>query len=556
MKVRITVLAFIIITAYIPVLTSGKSSAGENSIPADIVPSSAALYGRGASYTRGIDIFLYFIHNVAAAQGRRKTIEWMNSFASATNIDLRNKNSLEMNGIDTARPFAVSYFQNPGKEGDFLFVIPVKQGTSFPYKFVDIIRRKTGAKKNIDMNPAITRYGKHSMFQIQKDIFFSSHEQYFLVSSSGSLLRSALDCAAKKSGAKSLAGDKEYREFWKGPVQDSDVSLYARNGMAVTDALSHFTEPSTINIDDENVQSEPPPGNPVPFFESTGMGISKNGNRFQCEIIAKLNHDNPSSDILRESIRANSSQKCIYANNALLYSYLSLKPESLHRFCEDNRGKNTTLCSAFYEITELMIKYTNLIIEKDFVNSFEGISNIAVKKSGLQGHPDHYVMYFTMKDRQAGKAFWNTMKDYLQDSEDIGYTFNEKKIGVTPAFSVKNMQGAETIYANNDNSFFISNNAEFLSSMINEKKLSLPEICSAASGNKIDSTVFSFTRINLEDESFIKAIILLSTYNSNRLLYNILNKSLKMEMVGKINMSTIMFNLDIHIRDTSTRTPK
>nr|HPJ39557.1 hypothetical protein [Spirochaetota bacterium] len=128
MKVRITVLAFIIITAYIPVLTSGKSSAGENSIPADIVPSSAALYGRGASYTRGIDIILYFIHNIAAAPGRRKTIEWMTSFASATNIDLRNKNSLELNGIDTARPFAVSYFQNPGKEGDFLFVIPVKQG--------------------------------------------------------------------------------------------------------------------------------------------------------------------------------------------------------------------------------------------------------------------------------------------------------------------------------------------------------------------------------------------------------------------------------------------
>jgi hypothetical protein len=555
MKLRNIVVASIIITAYIPVFYSARSSAVQNPGPEDIVPASAAFHGRGARYSPGIDIFLFFIQKIAPASGREKTIQWMNSFASATGIDPGQKNSLELHGFDTERPYAVSYFPMNEKEGDFLFVIPVKNGKTFPYKFVDIIRKKAGTKKNIDIHPAITRYGSYSMFQIQKDIFFSSHEQYFLISSSGTLLRNALDCASKKAGSESLANDAGYRDFLNAAGENYQVSLFARNGMSVTDALSPFITPAPQNEDDEGDAPAASQGGKASVFGSTGISISKSGNIFRCAFFSKLNPDNPASGILQKSIQARASDKCVFFKDFLFYSYLSFNPKPIHQFCEDERNSGTALCATFHEFSELLMKYTNLIIEKDFVNSFDGISNIAVKKSALQGHPDHYVLYFVMKDWQSSEAFWNTMKEYLEDSEDIGYSFSEKKIGAAPSFSITNVQGSSTYYANSNDAFFISNNAEFLGRMIEEKKKDIQEICDTVSRKKIDPTVFTFTSITLEDDSFIKAILLLSTYNSNRLLYNIINNTRKMEMVGKINRNTIMFDLDIQTKNTATSKP-
>lgn len=524
-------------------------------VPEDMVPASAAIHGRGASYTSGIDIFLFFIQKIAAPPGRKKTIRWIDTFASTTGIDIRKKNTLESNGLDTERPFSVSYFTGNSIEGDFLFVLPVKNGKIFPYKFVDIIRRNAGTKKKIDLNPAITRYGTHSMFQLQKDIFFSTYEQYFLLSSSGPLLKNALDCASRKGGSESLAEEKGFKNFTRDLGNTSQVFLYTCKGISLTDKLSPFIKHSSEKDEEDTDWTAGAPKESVPLLESNGMGIIKRGNTYTCTIISKLNTGNPAADILRNSIQAHNTDKCIFYNNFLFYSYLSIKPKFLHRFCEDDRNKDTALCSGFQEFSDLLLKYTNLIVEKDFVNSFDGTSNIVVKKSSLQGYPDHFVMYFSMKDRQSSETFWNTMKEYLEDSEDIGYTFTEKAIGTTPSFTVTNTQGTTTIYANSGNGFFISNNTELLGKMIEERKKTLTDICDTISGRKIDSGTFSYTSVDLERDSFIKAILLLSSYSSNRLLYNIINNTLKMEIAGKIDRNTIIFDIDLHVKNSATGTP-
>ncbi len=129
---------------------------------------------------------------------------WAEEFKKRTRVDVFDVSSLRKQGINTNKTIYLALIKKTGVSKHMLLFIPVKHAKSFPLRFVGLLKKNYRGDKSIDLNPVTTRYRKYVCHQVLKDIFFTSIDDYFIVTQSEQIMKQVIDIKLGKGSVASL----------------------------------------------------------------------------------------------------------------------------------------------------------------------------------------------------------------------------------------------------------------------------------------------------------------------------------------------------------------
>ena len=143
--------------------------------PASITSGEAGFYVETAQVSQVLERLNAYIGTYLDTQDQINIKKQRKDFESKTGIDYMNPASLDSAGVDIERNFAFAYFEQQNHKEKMLIFVPVKNEVTSPLKLVEIIRKMNeGNPKKKDLNPVMTSHEGYTIYQLQRDIFFSA----------------------------------------------------------------------------------------------------------------------------------------------------------------------------------------------------------------------------------------------------------------------------------------------------------------------------------------------------------------------------------------------
>ncbi len=143
------------------------------------------------------------------------------NFLRKTGVDILDSYSLKKLGVDTGRPLLMAWFPKVKRIKNIIVIIPVYDGKRFPLKFIKLLQKSNPEKFAA---PVITPYKGHTLYQMGRDIFCSSTQGYFILASSGQILRKSL--MNSEMPDRTLLYDKAYQRAMSSNLSPCDLEIF------------------------------------------------------------------------------------------------------------------------------------------------------------------------------------------------------------------------------------------------------------------------------------------------------------------------------------------
>ncbi|MBP7583270.1 MAG: hypothetical protein KBA61_04495 [Spirochaetes bacterium] len=464
------------------------------------VPAGAGLYVRAAGAPVLAGALALYRDRVADGVDD-PLAKWMADFKLKSGIDVTDAASLKKAGIDIAKPAGLARYASGDTRG-YLALLPVTTGRSFPYTFTKLLQRS--GEGRADLAPAITRHGKHATFQVQKDIFYAADGHYFLLSSSGDLLRKALDLGDAPETGGSMAVEASFIDFASKLGSMDGLVLFSRDGFPADRAA----EKSGLRY--------------------AGVRLERIGDSLSGRLVLVPDPALPDSAPLIESLKPGGASPCPRPGNATFYIHLELDLKAIAGRCS---GKDSPLCGAVKGGLDIFERYYGLDFYRELLpRSGRGI-NLQVRKGATKGAHDDFLLFV---EKDASVTVRDMRRSLFREVEKRASDTDDTEIGKVEALVATDARGRKTVYAVDERGIFISNSEEFLASGLEAPRLGIAEACDTAPGAAKTPGIFSHVRLNLNEESVVKTMALLALYGENRLLYNLISAADYVTATGSV----------------------
>lgn len=450
--------------------------------------------------------------------------KWMAGFAAKTGIDLTDVPSLKKAGVDTTKPLGLSRYAGNGRN-EYLALLPVTTGRNFPYTFTKLLQRFGDGKT--DLHPAITRYGRHATFQILRDIFFAVDGDYFFLSSSGPLLRKALDLGAAQPPKESLAADASYLDCASKLGSTGRISLYSREGIPWNNGA-----PDTAGRE---------PGKRAGIIYS-GATLDLGADSLGGRLVYSLDPASADSSALLAAVKTGAPAQCPHLEAMTFYIYLALDLRSLAGRCPGSEG-DSSACGIVNRGLDLFERYFGLNFSRELLPRAGRAVSFLVRKAAVKGSPDDFLLHVSKDESITAR---DMRRSLFREVERRGGTVKEEKIGTIDSLQATDDRGRKTIYAVDDRGIFIGNSPDLTAACLGTSAKSFSEICGLAPGTPGPAGAFAHARLNLREESVIRTMALLGLYGTRRRLYNFITAADTITLTGSVAGSAVIF--DAHVK--------
>jgi hypothetical protein len=502
--------------------------------PADLVASTAVLYAETSEIGKSLPVARYFIKNFLPEKKQKEVSDWSAEFRKKTGVDPLDELSLSKAGVDISRSVCFAYLESGEQSERILIFIPVKNEKTFPLKFVDILKKYNKDKPGADLSPAVTKYKNSAVYQVQKDVFFTSINGYLAVASSGALLHGLIDRnreGTDEAPAATLASDPLFKSFRSRLPGCNDLNVFFKKG---------FME-GRLRAPGKGAGQAQVPGE-LEFMEYLALGVKKEGSGVSLQFGVSFERKSREADVFMKLLAPVKPDRFLPAEGALSYHYISFDLKALSDLCTGADGKSLRMCSEYGKFISAVEKETGLALERDFIPYFRGYVNVAARKALTAGTMDNFVVYIPMTDEGKAVSLWKGLRSAVKEKYSGEESFGEEKIDAVPSFWFKDKKEIKISFIAFNKGLYAGNNMEFLRTAMSGSP-GLPDIPVIECAKAQDAAVVLLSYLKIDSESYLKALLMLLTYNVNPHLYGLVNRIDYLSVVGKREDNYFSLNL-------------
>ncbi len=392
--------------------------------PDRLISSSARVFVYSAPIKNFLGSCNYLIDKVLDENVRGSVRAYEQVFSERTGVDFFDEYSLKKFGVDTTRSLCLAVFPKYRNNQMLLISVPVTNDSSFPLKFIEMIRKNRS--ENANVYPVITPYKGHSIYQIGRDIFLSSVSGNFLIASDGDIIRDSIDNLENPSST--LLYDNHYLAFRNKQrmVQDINFYIHGQGQMGPEEIKSAVNFFIGAKSDTETGGNAEVIKSPFMFLYG-GLSLGKKSVYLSAETMC----DSKSEDYkwLTEIFR-NRKLPDLGAESDMSFFSISLDMKSFEGICRSGRPG----CEGFTAFKTKFEKVTGMSFDKDLVSASNGILDIYAgmddKKRLL------YSMRIPVKDGKHSVELWKKMKKNFYRLNKKSGAYKEEKSGTLTFFKV------------------------------------------------------------------------------------------------------------------------
>ena len=564
-KIIIIIISILISSA----ITGEEKSNSKCDSPDTLTPSSATLFLKFPKIAKVID----FLNSKKEYYGLGNSIfkydKWIKQIKDKTNIDVLNAKSLKEAGINVNNSLYLTSIDNEKKIPEAVLFIPITDKKNFPLGFVKFLNKLSDKKEIPDPNPAISPYKGIKVFQIMNDTFFSVIDNYFILTSSGNILKQIIDLKINGCEA-SLSMDPLYNDYKNKSKNNSESNIFTvyikkefversfdairerhvRKEAAKLNKIKTEIAESKKNKDDSIIANEPPQEQESPqktkldFIKYLSFRFDGTTNEISLTGALSVNKDDQTGDLLTRTITTGLFEKALFAENPTGYLFLSIDIKSIFKHLEDLSKKDADTKKAY---SKWMISPEGKNILEDIVLPCDkSFINIFSKKPDKIGEMDNFVVFIPLEGCGKIEATMKKIKKELNNKYTANGEFGEEKINGNNSFWFKNDPKNKIYILEHKGNVYAGNNTDFIKTVLNAKDKKSLDIQKEFI-KKIDRDTFLVSFTQFSDDSFLKAILMMLTYNQNPGLYNFINKIDNLNLTGKKVNNDLIFNYSIKI---------
>lgn len=325
------------IFVWITILSVFSGFAAESDLSMEsLLPSNTDVFLRSISIDRLISVIDDY-KNSGVLSNSFRLIKQLAIIKEKTGIDMLDKSSLQKEGMDLSRGFGFAYINEydphikiidsnkrqkaPTRE-EYFFLVPVSNAGKFSQFFTNmLLKMDTGRKR--DLYPAPIPYKNFKINQIEKDIFTTSINNYFIICSSGESVRSIIDRGLE--GKNTLAAEPVYLSGRQMNNHKHDISLFIRGSFAAQKANRKQTG---------LVKS-------FGALDYIFINAAMEKNNLSLNLRGSFEKDNKTTNDFLNIFKTGLTDKALYDRDSVLYSFYSIDLNRLDRFLQGSFLKET-----------------------------------------------------------------------------------------------------------------------------------------------------------------------------------------------------------------------
>ncbi len=526
----------ILISSILTAALSGQEK--KDNLPCDepdsLIPSDAGVFIKVAKISKAIEFINSRKNYYNFSDLLLKKAKWIKTLKDRTKIDLLNTKSLKEIGIDADKALYLASLGYDKNESDTIIFIPVIDKKNFPFSFIKFLKRINDDKASPDLNPAISAYKGTRVFQIPNKIFFTVIDDYFVLTSSGSILTNIIDL--KTDGCSSaLSTNHAYRDYRTGIESSSEsniLSIFIKK-----EFLENKVKAADTNDAGENIRAK---RSDLNFIKYVSLGLENDSDDLSFKANISINKDDPAGAVILNALTTGLFENALFADNPTGYHFLSIDMNMINEYFTSMADKND---GAYRKYSGILDTDNNLNFLKDTpLPCSKSFMNIILKKPEKSGEMDNFIVYIPMKECGNIKRTLKNLKNQVQKTHPEEGAFGEERINGNYSFWFKNSGNSKTYFLEFQGDFYAGNNPDFIKTVLNSGDKN-----SAGTNNdfikRIDKNTFLVSYTQFDDDSFLKAILMMLVYNNSSELYQLISKTGNIFLTGKKAGDALIFNL-------------
>ena len=308
-----------------------------------LTPSDVNVFCKTRHIGRLLKTANYVIYKLMDDEQRNSFIAEKNAFRDKTGVDYLDEESLKNFGIDTSLPVSFAMFDKDNQRDVMLLYLPVKDETGFLQKFLEIAKKSDAGKGAADFSPVKAVHRNVTITQVKDDMFCAGINGYFVIGSTGEIVRRVIDTRDARNG--SLMLTENYKDYISKEKNNYDINAFITGRfLAQMSPENPGSDESYGSVIPENfllVQNES--GEQTQNLDkdafiksvayiSAGMGLD--GNKIQVNAAARLSSDNPYVDMILGLIKTGVNGTTLNVQSADATVFLSLNYNYLDNLCK------------------------------------------------------------------------------------------------------------------------------------------------------------------------------------------------------------------------------
>ena len=525
MKWRLIILSLCFISIY---SVLGNANDNNRISPDGLIPSTVNFYIKTSIIKKSIKSTAFFIQNFIFKKDSHRIHQWVNWFKKQTDCDTLDPKSLSKVGIDINQSLYIAYENPINKSEKLIIFIPVKNEKNFSLNFIKMLKKINKDKTDFDLNPITTWYKDYKTNQILKDIFFTTIDGYFILTSSSKYMRQIIDIKKDREGD-SLLESPLYCDYMKQNNSPCDLNLFIKKEFFINSYINTLKlEKNRIDI---NIVLSEMEDSYFDLIKYIGCGLKIESGTIDFKVLASINLDCLSAKLLMKIFIPGKLEKSIFVDNPAAYHYLSLNIDTLDMLY-NKLEKSSIQKKSNFNILKQFENFCNIDLKEDFIPYFDGFFNISIRKPEIQSDMDNFIFFFSMKDTSRNNNLWEKIRVAVKNRYKNNNKFGEEKIDNIDSFWFNNYRGDKISFFANENDFYISNNIEFLRVTQNYNDKNIFDLDHEYI-KKIDPQTFLISYIRFDTDSFMKNFLLVMAFKIKPQLYNIIKTSDDLFLIGK-----------------------
>lgn len=489
----------------------------------------------------------YLVYNVMDDEQRNKFISEKDSFRDKSGIDYLDEESLKNFGIDTSRPVSFAMFDRDNQAEVMVIFLPVGNEKEFAGKFIQLMKKMPQTEGGEEISPVTARHKDIEITQLKSDMYVAGLNGYFIIGSTGDIVRSIIDVRDSRSG--SLVLTPEYRAYISREKNNYDVNAFitrkfleqlnsAPAGGTYGSAsdreltLTQGGETDTQNLDANALISS------IDYI-SAGMGFD--GNKFQLNGSVKLSGDNPYVEMLLGLLKTGENGKSLYVRSADSTVFLSLNYRYLDNLCKGG----IPMCAQYNQFKADLKKDGGIDFEKDILPYYSGVINIFSIDSGASGGMGDLAMFLPVNDEKKTAEIWKKFRGMVQAKYAKEKKFGEERIDGKRAFWYIDQTQMRFFVAYDSRGIYVGNSTGLIKSALKSDTMDR-----AVDTGRIGAILNekTFFLVNIKKNNFIRNLIQMRAQGTPGLGYG-LSRIGEVSLFCEKRERLVSIDFDIEIKE-------
>ncbi len=563
MKKRNALIPLIIVTAALA-LSTGTAREHETMIET-LVPDKTLLFMKSSRIAKLVKSARFVVDTFLPVNYRTGFEQKLADFKKKSGIDPMNVDSLRQMGVDVDREMALVYMNEDAENNEqILIYVPVFDENRFPLTFVQFLNKMIYSENKFDLYPVITDYRDRTIYQVNVSVFATAMEGYFVIGSTGKLIRNVIDIA--ETGEGNLASVDEYAQFIRKFTGSYDITVYA-SGELFKEVFNKKVKKNLPSTPEENSRihgrenihyvqfktdtssagrthlqkMEPNKEFPYKHIHYIAIGADVTENEVNLNLAADLNREMVGTDDILNVFRTGAAAKALYLPDVMAYSFLSIDPAHILKMFK----KYPKLSSLYMSITGKLRERYGVSFSKDIVPNINGMISIVTGETTGFGDPGRFAVYFSMdKSSRIRKLYGKVMKN-VQKTDGGSESISELKLKNADGFSMSDRSNRKKYIAVDNRGFYLGSDLGLLKEALKGKEFfTVSDEVTKSLGVKNSLFMYSYAK----RESYITALIMLVQMTGKQDLAGLFQKLGDISMAGEKLGSFLSMKLRVDVK--------